>query len=256
MRRTPTVGKRVASHSRHTSVEELLEYMKKLESDRAPDPTFDDLRSVIRQLHAAAEVRNIGLHRSLHDELGGLIVSAAMDVAAAAVNLPAAGPADFRLTRAHKSIMAALDLNRRLSEMLRPSLLDNLGLFAALRWHIKHDCARTSAVCSEQYPDEEIKLTPAATTVLYRIGQESLAMVFAEPNLKTMDFEIKVDHEHFEMKLAHDHLGDEPVDLFEDAAALMHSLNERAKTLGGEMRVARSADGTGLFHRFPIDRIT
>jgi signal transduction histidine kinase len=153
-------------------------------------------------------------------------------------------------------MMAAVDVNRRLSENLRPSLLDNLGLFAALRWHMKHDCAHASAVCSEQYPEEEMKLNPDATTGLYRIGQESLAMVFAEPDLKSVDFHIKVEHGHFEMTLTHDHTGKEPVDLFGDTPELMHSLAERARSLGGEMSVARSDTGTGLIHRFPLQRIT
>lgn len=223
---------------------------------RAPDPTYEDLRAVIRLLHESSETNNIGLHRSLHDELGGLIVSAAMDLAAAAAHLKGAGPADFRLMRANRSLIAAVDVNRRLSENLRPSLLDNLGLFAALRWHMKHGCSHSSAVCSEHYPEEEMKLNPAATTGLYRIGQESLAIVFGEPNLKSVDFRIKVDQGHFQMTLAHNHIGHEPADLFGDTPELMHSLAERARSLGGELSVARSDTGTGLIHRFPLERLT
>lgn len=225
-------------------------------NEPAPEPTHEDLRSVIRRLHESSETNNIGLHRSLHDELGGLIVSAAMDLAAVAAHSKGTGPADFRLTRAYRSMIAAVDVNRRLSENLRPSLLDNLGLFAALRWHIKHDCAHSSAVCSDHYPEEEMKLNPAATTGLYRIGQESLAMVFAEPDLKSVDLQIKVEHGHFEMTLTHEHTGNEPVDLFGDRPALMHSLAERARSLGGEMRVARSDTGTRMIQRFAVERIT
>jgi signal transduction histidine kinase len=230
--------------------------MSTLSNEPAPDPTYEDLRSVIRRLHESSETNNIELHRSLHDELGGLIVSAAMDLAAVAVHSKGSGPADFRLTRAYRSMIAAVDVNRRLSERLRPSLLDNLGLFAALRWHIKHGCAHSSAVCSEHYPEEEMKLNPAATTGLYRIGQESLATVFSEPKLRSVDFQIKVDQGHLEMTLTHDHVGNEPVDLFADTPELMHSLAERARSLGGEMSVARSDTGTGLIHRFPLRRIT
>ena len=110
--------------------------------------------------------------------------------------------------RAQKSMMTAVDMNRRLSEQLRPSLLDNIGLFAAFRWHIKHGCAHSTAVCAEQYPEEEMQLTTEATTGLYRIGQESLAMVFAEPNLKSVFFEIKLIHARLEMTLLHDHVGE------------------------------------------------
>ncbi len=236
--------------------ESFNDFMSTLANLPAPDPTYEDLRAVIRLLHQSSEAKNIGLHRSLHDEVGALIASAAMDLAAAAVHFKATGPADFRLSRAFKSLIAAVDVNRRLSENLRPSLLDNFGLFAALRWHIRHGCAHSFAVCSEHYPEEEMKLNPAATTELYRIGQESLAVVFAEPNLKSVDFHIQVGQGRLEMTLTHDHVGPEPVDLFKDTPELMHSLAERARSLGGEMSVARSDTGTGLMHRFPLERIT
>ena len=101
-----------------------------------------------------------------------------------------------------------------------------------------------------------MKLNPAATTGLYRIAQESLAIVFGEPDLKSVELRIKVGQGQFEMTLTHDHVGNEPVDLFGDTPELMHSLAERGRSLGGEMSVARSDTGTGLIHRFPLGRIT
>lgn len=225
-------------------------------NELAPDPTFSDLRSVIRQLHESSEAHNIGLHRVLHDDLGGLIVSAAMDLAAASMHLKSVAPADVRLTRAHKSMMTAVDLNRSLAERLRPSLLDNFGLFAALRWHLRHDCAHSSAECSEHFPEEEIKLTPEATTTLFRIGQESLALVFSEPDLESVNFQINLNHGQFEMTLAHQHVEHEPVDLFGNAPDRMHALAERARSLNGYMSVSRYDAGTAVILRFPIERIT
>jgi signal transduction histidine kinase len=226
-----------------------------ISNEPAPNPTYDQLRAVIRELHSATELRNLSLHRTLHDEFGGLIVAASMDLAALTMQFQGDGPVEDRLRRAHQTVMTAVDLKRRLSEELRPSLLDNIGLFAALRWHTRQGCERSSAVCSQHYPDQEVSLAPTAMTSLYRIAQESLALVLREPDLKAVDVAAKLEGAVFEMTLTHEHQAIEPVDMFATIPQSMHSLSERTRSLGGEMRVERSETGTVLIHRFPIDRI-
>ena len=227
-----------------------------ISNEPAPDPTYEQLRAVIWSLHAAAEVQSLILHRTLHDEFGGLIVAATMDLAALTGELTGGGRFEHRLRRAHEAMMSAVDLKRRLSEELRPSLLDNIGLFSALRWHTRHDCEQSGAKCSERYPNEELSLTPTAMTTLYRVAQESLALVLREPDLICVDVSAKVEDTLFEMTLAHEHKATEPIDMFCRMPERMHSLSERTRSLGGEMRVAVSDTGTVLIHRFPIDRIT
>ena len=225
-------------------------------SEPAPNPTYDQLRSVIGELHNSAEARSLALHRTLHDEFGGLIVAAAMDLTALVAELPGDGPIERRLGRAHQAMMSAVDLKRRLTEELRPSLLDNIGLFAALRWHTRQGCEQSGAKCSESFPDGELTLTPLAMTTLYRIAQESLALVLREPDLISVDAAAKVEDARLEMTFALEHRAAAPVDLFYKMPDRMHSLAERTRSLGGEMRVALSATGTVLIHRFPVERIT
>jgi signal transduction histidine kinase len=227
--------------------------MKSIEP--APDPTYAQLRAVIWALHNDAESQSLALHKTLHDEFGGLIVAAAMDLGSLTAELSGNGPFEQRLRRAHLAMMSAVDLKRRLSEELRPSLLDNIGLFAALRWHTRHGCSQSVATCSEHYPDQELSLTSAAMITLYRIAQESLDLVLHEPDLKSVDVAAKIDDTQFEMTLAHEHGVTEPIDLFGAMPERMHSLSERTRSLGGEMRVALSDTGTVLIHRFPIARI-
>jgi signal transduction histidine kinase len=225
-------------------------------NEPAPNPTCEQLRAVIWALHNDAEQQSLALHRTLHDEFGGLIVAAAMDLGTLTGEISGNGPFEQRLRRAHQAMMSAVDLKRRLSEELRPSLLDNIGLFAALRWHTRHGCAHSVATCSEHYPDQELSLTSAAMTTLYRIAQESLDLVLHEPDVKSVDVAAKIDDAQFEMTLAHEHEAAERVDLFCEMPDRMHSLSERTRSLGGQMRVALSDTGTVLIHRFPVARIT
>jgi signal transduction histidine kinase len=224
-------------------------------NEPAPTPTFEQLRAVIWDLHDAAELHSLALHRMLHDEFGGLIVAAAMDLAALMADAPGDGPFEARLRRAHQAMIAAVDLKRRLSEELRPSLLENIGLFAALRWHTRQGCEQSGAKCSQHYPDHELSLTPAAMTTLYRIAEESLALLLGEPDLESVDVAARVEDTQFEITLAHVHRATEQVDMFDTMPQRMHSLAERTRSLGGEMRVELSDTGTALIHRFPVERI-
>jgi signal transduction histidine kinase len=63
---------------------------------------------------------------------------------------------------------------RRKTEELRPTLLDNVGLLAALRWQIREVCRRLAVQCDEHMPEMEPQLTPSELISIFRAGQESL----------------------------------------------------------------------------------
>jgi signal transduction histidine kinase len=134
------------------------------------------------------------LARELHDELGGLLVGAVMDLAWAEQHL-SAPPAELRqkLTRARHTLAAAIDLKRKLIEELRPTLLDNVGLFAALRWHVQAACTRAGFPCNIRVPDEEHRFRPNIPIALFRIVQEALAVIVARKPTAGADFAVSVD---------------------------------------------------------------
>ena len=97
-----------------------------------------EAESLITHLQVTTEADKAKLARKLHDELGGLMVSALMDLGSVQqLQHDINGPARQRLDRVKETLEAAIDLKRRVIEELRPSILDNFGLFAALRWHLR-----------------------------------------------------------------------------------------------------------------------
>src|ERR1700730_11303739 len=92
--------------------------------------------SLIEHIQGVMEHQKAVLARDLHDELGGLLVGAVMDLAWVEQHM-SAPPAELKqtLVRARQTLAAAIDMKRKLIEELRPTLLDNVGVFAALRWH-------------------------------------------------------------------------------------------------------------------------
>src|ERR1700689_1587309 len=99
----------------------------------APLDSCPDANELVAYVHASAEKVHARLSRQLHDEMGGLLVSAVMDVSFAEQTLPNDDRLRQRLARARATLAAAIDLQRKTVESLRPSILDNFGLFGAIR---------------------------------------------------------------------------------------------------------------------------
>jgi two-component system, NarL family, sensor histidine kinase UhpB len=158
-------------------------------------PAADDLResrALNTHLQSSSEFDRERLSRQLHDELGGLMISTAMDLHTVSKLLESSECGQRELARARETIQKAIDINRRMVDSLRPSILDQIGLFAALRWQLKEWRLASSAACTESYPAIEPKLAPDAEISLFRIAQAALAMISNRGAVKSTDLRIYV----------------------------------------------------------------
>jgi hypothetical protein len=129
---------------------------QKQELEQQVDERTRELTALSTHLQGVSEQEKSALSRELHDELGGLLVAARMDLSWLQQRLPTSDPSiEQRFKRIHESLSAGVDLKRRVVEELRPTLLDNMGLFAALRWQFKETCRRAGLKCTETIPESE-----------------------------------------------------------------------------------------------------
>src|SRR6185312_14607605 len=125
-----------------------------------------------RLLEVQEEERKF-LARELHDEVGQTLTALRMELApvTAVVQNPAARE---RLRNCQDLAERAVRTVRHISLMLRPSLLDDLGLDAALEWQL-NEFSRRSGIQSEYVADEEMpELSEEMRTCVYRVAQEAL----------------------------------------------------------------------------------
>jgi signal transduction histidine kinase len=138
---------------------------------------------LVAYLQTVTEREKAGIARELHDELGGLLVAASMDLAWLEREINAAPEASRgselhrRLARLKDSLAGAVDIKRRIIEELRPTLLDNVGLFAALRWLVNTTTARTGLASVIRFPAAEPHFNPDAAIALFRMGQEGIGII-------------------------------------------------------------------------------
>ena len=242
-------------YSKEREVEEAAEREAQLE--RVVKRRTEDLSELSTQLQSVAEKERSALSRELHDELGGLLVAARMDLSWLEERVGSTDPeiqAQFK--RVHDALQGGVELKRRVVENLRPTLLDNLGLFPALRWQVSDTCGRAGLNCVERYPEEELDLTPEASIAIFRIVQESLTNILKHAKAKNVEVSVGSEEEWLVLTVRDDGVG-LPVD--RRRALRSHglaSMRHRAIGFGGQWRILRRSEGgTEIEVRLPLAQL-
>ena len=152
---------------------ERKQYAEQLE--REVESQTDDLRALATYVMSVREDERQRLARELHDELGGLLTAAKLDLAR--MRRGGALPTDLaeRIQKVNDRLNEGISLKRRIIEDLRPSALDQLGLTASLR-ALCQDAAEGLGIEVEQAL-QEVDLAPDVNLTVYRLVQESLTNI-------------------------------------------------------------------------------
>jgi signal transduction histidine kinase len=116
----------------------------------------------------------------LHDEIGGLLVGAIMDISWISQQSGQADVVQDKLARALGLLRSAVDIKRKLVETLRPSLLDDVGLCSTIRWHLKASCDAAGVPFLETYPLKEPPFSADFKIAVFRIFQKALNQILAD----------------------------------------------------------------------------
>ena len=216
-----------------------------------------ELSELSTHLQSLAEQEKSALSRELHDELGGLLVAARMDVSWIEERLRIQDPdlqAHFR--RVHEALQSGVDVKRRVVENLRPSLLDNLGLFPALRSLVADSCRRAGLNCVEHFPPEELRLTPEASIAVFRMVQEALTNIVKHARARAVEISIEQRAPWLMLRIRDDGVGFPLERLRALRAHGLAAMRLRATGLGGQWQVRRPAlGGTEIEVRLPLERV-
>jgi signal transduction histidine kinase len=228
---------------------------QKFELEQQVDARTRELTALSTHLQGVSEQEKSALSRELHDELGGLLVAARMDLSWLQQRLPTSDPGiEQRFKRIHDSLSAGVDLKRRVVEELRPTLLDNMGLFTALRWQFKETCRRTGLRCTETIPDAELKFSPDAAIGVFRIAQEALTNILKHSEAKSADLSIVMEADTLTLRITDDGKGIPSGRLANSTTHGLSSMRHRISGLGGVCEIhSPSSGGTVVSARIPLN---
>lgn len=136
-----------------------------------------ELQRLSAKLITAQEEERRSIARELHDEVGQVLTTIKVELAAAERTIEAGGGTPGLLQDARSITEGALTTVRDLSHLLHPALLDDLGLPAAVEWYLRGFGKRHDIIAEVLHDRMDERLTPEIEASAYRIVQEALTNV-------------------------------------------------------------------------------
>ncbi len=204
-----------------------------------------DLSELCTHLQGHVEREKAELARRLHDELGGLLTAAKMDLSWLQSRLGDAAMRP-RLDQLGNVLDEAMDLKRRVVDELRPSLLDHFGLPTALRAHVESVCGKASIDCEVAMEDDMDSISREMAIGLFRVMEAGLDNVLRHAAAKKVRIGIGRDPRHYLLRLADDGRGMDVTKGAADGHGL-RAMRHRVEAMGGELKIESAPDkGTTL----------
>ncbi|HEX7043830.1 MAG TPA: PAS domain S-box protein [Burkholderiales bacterium] len=214
------------------------------------------LESLSQRLLEAQETERRRIARELHDQIG-------QDLSVIKINLqalkrlPGATAFGGHLDETVRIVEGVLATARNLSVELRPSMLDDLGLAAALRWYLDRQAQRAGVALHFAVDSFELRLAPAIETACFRLAQEALTNILRHAEARHVDVTLRACGQELEMRIMDDGRG------FDVEAARMRAsrgesfgllgMEERALLAGGRLEILSApGEGTQVVARFPL----
>jgi signal transduction histidine kinase len=206
----------------------------------------EQLSVLSRHLIRVAEEEKSRLARELHDEMGANLTAIGMDLSAVGEQLRASHPElAAMLARARKTLVDTVQLKRRIIENLRPSLLDNMGLAAALHSYCG-DYARVTGIDCEVLIEGEVDTAgPMQAIALFRIIQEALNNIAKYAQARHAIVHLAYTARGFSLEVVDDGIGIAPDALARPRSHGLLGMRERALLLAGSLSVGRGVNGAG-----------
>ena len=205
----------------------------------------EDLRSSHEQFRALAariehvrEEERAALARELHDELGQGLTALQIDLAWLDGHLRTAGLADLPMLRDKIAAMVPraerlIETTQAISSTMRPGVLDDLGLVAAIEWLAADFEKRTGLACMATLPATDIALDLGLAVVLFRIVQEALTNVIRHAKATRVEIRLRATEGELTMEVEDNGRGIVPQQIADPRSLGLFSMRERAAALGG-----------------------
>jgi len=216
------------------------------------------LRALSARLQDVREEEGKRISRAIHDELGGALTGLRWDLEGISENL-AGSPNGLNAQDIRQKIPPMLDLIestintvRRISSDLRPPFLDDLGLIAAVEWHLQQFQARTGIVGDFETTLEKWDLDPDRATAVFRIFQEILTNVLRHSEATHVHVEVLSDSEMVVLNVRDNGRGITETDKTNPRSLGLLGMRERALFFGGEVVITGApGQGTNVSVRVP-----
>ncbi|WP_292937823.1 PAS domain S-box protein [Noviherbaspirillum sp.] len=217
----------------------------------------EQLRHLLARHREVKEEERKRIARKIHDNLGGLLHGIRSHLSVA-LKHDAVRPLshDQLLVEAMEMADQAMESVRSIIVALRPSVLDQLGVWAAIESYASQIEERSHLRCQVMIDPflEEGSLSDASRIAAFRIVQELMINVIRHADAFTIDVEATRMKDHVRIVVSDDGKGIDPAQIFGEQSWGIMGMYERARYCGGELRITRRSNrGTTAVLRLPLE---
>lgn len=216
--------------------------------------SHEKLRSLAGHIESAREEERTAVARDIHDELGQVLTACKFDVSWTAGKL---GPDQKnlfeRLDAASGHIDGAIQTVKKIATELRPTLLDDLGLTAAIEWQSEEFERRTGIESNLLFEPWNVLLGKEISTAVFRLFQEALTNVARHSGATKVYASLKGNDGHLVLEIVDNGKGIAKKDMSATKSFGLLGMRERVFALGGEIDISGiEGEGTKVIAMIPL----
>ena len=237
----------VVGHSARLEAKNRQQYRETLAAKQ-------DLERLSARLVALQEEERLRLSRELHDQVGQSLTAIKIDISRVEQRGQLSDP-DLveRLRRARAGVDQTLQVIRRISMLLRPSMLDDIGLSAAVKWYARQFSENTGIPVAVSDDESAGGLPEASKASLYRIVQEALTNCARHAQARNVTISLGAAGQQFILCVKDDGkgLGPRPRSGQAPRGLGLIGIEERVREMNGSLEI-ESAPGQGVVIRVSV----
>jgi signal transduction histidine kinase len=211
-----------------------------------------ELQQLSARLVEAQENERRSIARELHDEVGQALSGVLVEMANLSRQIRAGDLAavEAEANQVKKLVEDSVGVVRNIALLLRPSMLDDLGLVPALQWQAREVSKRTGVrvkLAAEQVSED---LPEEHKTCIYRIVQEALHNCVKHAEAETVRVAVRQEADHIQLAIHDDGKG---FNARQDRGMGLLGIEERVSHLGGTFSVeSQAGQGSLLSVTLPV----
>lgn len=215
------------------------------------------LRELATHIQTVREEERTLIAREIHDELGQVLTVLKIQISLLGNKLnPDQLPLKEKISTLTNLIDQSVESVQKISAKLRPTILDELGLNAAIEWQTEEFEKLTNIKCSLVFPKDDLKLNANKSTAVFRIFQEALTNIARHSEANKVSISLLTDQSNLYLEIADNGKGISTEQIKDFKSLGIHGMEERAMVFGGQVTFdSFTGKGTKVKVEIPIDQV-
>jgi len=233
----------ISKHRMETALQETNQRLEQEISERKRaeeelKTSYEQLRNLSVHLQAIREEERTRIAREIHDELGQTLTALKMDISWLKKRCAQEQTTFLEKVKTMETLLdATIKVIKRLATELRPGLLDDLGLSAAIAWQAEEFQQRTGIQCAVIIEPEEIIVKDDLSTAVFRIFQETLTNVARHAQATHVHVLLRKEVDRLLLEVRDNGTGITAAQIADPKSFGLIGIRERAQFLGGSVTV-------------------